>query len=144
MPRSGGAPLKDPAQRINHVPPSRGEWVDLQPLEKPILAPYPAEWFRRDARAWVIPKWIWDLWRQDPVTSQWSPADHALALEIGRNYYAIKPELRFKMTTALGLNAAGRRSLRWRNAAETESQTKAAEHAAEVRRLRIVAEKEGG
>lgn len=133
-----GAPLKDPAQRVNHIAPSRGEWVDLAPLDKPLLAPYPAAWYRRDARAWAIPLWIWDLWRKDPVTSQWSPADHALALEIGRNYYAIKPELRFKMTTALGLNARGRRDLRWRNVAEAEGQAQAAEHAAEVRRMRIV------
>jgi hypothetical protein len=76
----------------------------------------------------------------DPVTGQWSPGDHALALELGANYYAIKPELRFKMQTALGLNASGRRSLRWRNAAETDSAAKADAHAREVRRLRIVAD----
>lgn len=138
MPRTAA----QPEQRRRYNQPARGEWVDLKPLETPLLKPYPAEWFRRDARAWVIPKWIWDLWRSDPVTSQWSPGDHALALEIGRNYYALKPDLRFKMTTALGLNSAGRRNLRWRNAVEAASAEKANEHAAEVRRLRIVAEKE--
>jgi len=133
-----GPALKDPAQRVGRHPPRAGEWVDLAPLEKPILEPYPAAWHRRDARVFAIPKWIWDLWRQDSVTSQWSPADHALALEIGANWHALKPELRFKMTTYLGLNATGRRNLRWRNTAETESAAKADAHAAEVRRLRIV------
>jgi hypothetical protein len=133
-------PLKDPAVRINRVPPARGEWIDLAPLQKPILDPYPVAWFRRDVRDAAIHKWMWDLWREDPVTSQWSPGDHALALELGANYYAIKPELRFKMQTALGLNASGRRSLRWRNAAETDSAAKADAHAREVRRLRIVAD----
>jgi hypothetical protein len=130
--------MKDPAQRINRVPPHRGEWVDLPPLQRPVLEPYPAHWFRRGIREFAIPKWIWDLWRTDPVTSQWSPGDIALALELGQSYYAFKPELRFKLQKALGLNAEGRRSLRWRNAAETDSAAKADAHAREARRLRIV------
>lgn len=132
------ATMKDPARRINRVPPSRGEWVDLDPLGTPLLEPYPAAWYRRDVRESAIPKWLWDKWREDPVTSQWSPGDHALALELGASYYGLKPELRFKMQSALGLNAAGRRSLRWRNRAETEGQAEAVERAKEARRLRIV------
>jgi hypothetical protein len=131
-------PMKDPARRINRVPPSRGEWVDLDPLTEPRLEPYPAAWYRRDVRESAIPKWLWDKWREDSVTSQWSPGDHALALELGAAYYGLKPELRFKMQTALGLNAAGRRSLRWRNRAESESAERADTHAREQRRLRIV------
>jgi hypothetical protein len=137
-----GRPLKNPAQRVNRIPPGRGEWVDLVPLTAPVLESYPAAWRRREARALAIPKWLWDKWREDPVTSQWSPGDHALALELGASYYTLKPELRFKLQTHLGLNATGRRNLRWRNAAETESAAKADAHAAEVRRLRIVAKRE--
>jgi hypothetical protein len=133
-----GLPMKDPAKRINRVKPALGEWVDLAPLEKPVLVPYPTAWFRKGTREYAVPKWIWDLWRQDPVTSQWSPGDQALALELGQTYYAFKPELRLKMQTLLGLNARGRRDLRWRNAAETDSAAKADEHAREARRLRIV------
>jgi hypothetical protein len=106
--------MKDPARRINRVPPSRGEWVDLDPLTEPLLEPYPAAWYRRDMRESAIPKWLWDKWREDSVTSQWSPGDHALALELGR------------------------RSLRWRNRAESESAERANTHAREQRRLRIV------
>jgi hypothetical protein len=132
-----GLPLKDPAKRINRVKPV-SEWVDLPPLEKPILPPYPAEWFQRNRREFAIPKWMWDMWRQDPVTSQWSPADHAQALELGQDYYLFKPELRLRIQRSLGLNAAGRRQLRWRNVAETESAARADAAAKEARRLRIV------
>jgi hypothetical protein len=41
----------------------------------------------------------------------------------------------------LGLNAHGRRNLRWRQPAETASALKANEHAVEARRLRIVRER---
>src|SRR4051812_39116360 len=115
-------PMKDPAVRVNRVQPARGEWVDLAPLREPVLEPYPAAWYRHGVREGAIPKWLWDKWREDPVTSQWSPGDHALALELGCNYAGYNPALRFKIQTALGLNAMGRRSLRWRNQAETESQ----------------------
>lgn len=136
---AGTRPLKSPDARINNHPPRLGEWVDLPPLERPVLEPYPADWYRRGTREEAIPKWIWDLWRRDPVTSQWAPGDHAQALELGRHYYALKPELRFKIQTYLGLNATGRRQLRWRNQAETASAEKADAHAREARRLRIVA-----
>src|SRR3954463_8314959 len=127
--------MKDPARRINRVPPARGEWVDLDPLTVPLLEPYPAAWYRHGVREDAIPKWLWDKWREDPVTSQWSPGDHALALELGANYYGLRAELRFKMQTALGLNASGRRSLRWRTATETQGQVDAVERAKEARRL---------
>lgn len=135
-----GLPMKSPADRRNRVAPHRGEWVDLKPLEAPVLEPYPAAWSRRGAGA--IPRWLWEIWRTDPVTSQWSPGDRALALEMGASYQRLTPELRLRMQTMLGLNASGRRTLRWRNAAETESQEQANQHAAEARRLRIVADKE--
>ena len=137
-----GAParaLKDPAQRVNRVKPAQGEWVDLQPLERPVLPVYPRAWSRRE---WAMPKWIWDYWRKDSVTSQWAPGDIALALELGENWHTLTPEYRLRVQTMLGLNARGRRDLRWRNPAETASAERANEHAAEVRRLRIVAERE--
>jgi hypothetical protein len=132
-----GLPLKDPAKRVNAVKPV-SEWVDLQPLDEPVLPAYPIDWYRQGVREFAVPKWMWDLWRTDPVTSQWSPGDLAAVLELGQNYARIKPELRFQIQTALGLNSNGRRRLRWRNAAEAESHAKADAHAAEVRRLRIV------
>lgn len=128
---------KDPAQRINRVKPV-SEWVDLAPLTAPVLPPYPTDWYRDETRHWAVPKFIWDLWREDPVTSQWSPGDMAIALELGRRFYRLKDADRHRIQCDLGLNAAGRRRLRWRNPTETARAIEANEKAAEVRRLRIV------
>jgi len=136
MPGRTGA-LKDPAVRINRVKPV-SEWVDLPSEFTPALVPYPAAWYRRDKRGSTVPKWIWDLWRQDPVTTQWSPADHAQVLELGENWFAYKPEHRLRIQTYLGLNARGRRDLRWRNPVETESAARADAYAREARHVRLV------
>jgi hypothetical protein len=134
----GSRPLKSPDARINNHPPQRGEWVDLKPLEDPVLPAYPAAWHLRDTKPFAVPKRTWDLWRTDPVTSQWAPGDLAMALELGERYWRIKDGDRLRMLTYLGLNARGRRDLRWRNPAETASAEKANQRAAELRRLRIV------
>lgn len=135
---SGTRPLKAPDARVNNHAPRQGEWVELQPLSEPVLPSYPIVWYRRDMRPWVVPKYIWDAWRADPVTSQFSPADVAQALELGERYYRYKDGDRLRLQTYLGLNARGRRDLRWREPEEAApAETKAT---AEVRRLKIVAE----
>lgn len=136
-----GFAQKDPAQRINRVKPV-SEWVDLEPLDEPLLPPYPMHWYRDDMRQGAVPKFIWDLWRSDPVTSQWSPGDLATALELGAHFYALKDSDRLRIQTVLGLNAHGRRQLRWRIPIETERAYEAESKAAEVRRLRIVDRRE--
>jgi hypothetical protein len=137
-----GLPAKDPGQRRRYNQPARGEWVDLPEDFEMVLPAYPMAWYKRDLKPFTVPKWIWDLWRSDSVTSQWTPGDVAQALELGQDYYRLKAEHRLRITTTLGLNAKGRRDLRWRNTAETKSAEKANEKAAELRRLRIVREKE--
>src|SRR5262245_34958250 len=131
-----GFAQKDPAQRVNRVKPIT-EWVDLQPLDEPILPPYPMVWYRTEVRPFVVPKYVWDLWRTDPVTSQWSAGDMAVALELGRHFYEYKVADRHRIQCDLGLNAAGRRRLRWRNPTESKRAEEANAKAAEVRRLRI-------
>jgi hypothetical protein len=135
-----GFAQKDASQRINRVKPV-SEWVDLQPLEAPLLPPYPMHWYRADLID-VVPKWMWDLWREDPVTAQWSPGDLALVLDMGEHFYAIKQADRLRTLTVLGLNAAGRRNLRLRIPVETQRYEQASQQAAEVRRLRIVDKRE--
>lgn len=137
-----GLPQKDPSQRVNRVKPV-SEWVDLEALDEPILPAYPPPWYKRDAKPFVVPKWMWDLWRSDAVTGAWSPGDIALALDLGQHWSSYKPEHRLRTMTALGLTAAGRRNLRLRNPVERDNAKKADEHAAEVRRLRIVRPPEG-
>lgn len=98
--------------------PARGEWVDLEPLEVPVLPELPD--------AGELPVWsvsLWDAWRSDPVTAQWSPGDVAYALETIR-LHAADPggkranEVRLRMD-GLGLTPKGKRDLRWRVVVES-------------------------
>ena len=133
-----GVPAKDPGSRRRYNQPARGEWVELPDITEPVLPAYPVAWYKRDARPFVVPKYLWDLWRWDPVTTQWSKGDIGQALELGERYYRYKDETRLRIQTYLGLNAKGRRDLRWRAPAEVEA-VKTTEKT-EVRRLRIVAD----
>lgn len=106
----GPAP-KDPKQRRNHHEPRRGEWVDLGPLEAPVLPELPeGEWTEATKATWAA-------WRVDPVTAQWSPADVAHAMDTIRLHNAMTAssanEVRLRMD-GLGLTPKGKRDLRWR------------------------------
>ena len=63
----GPAP-KDRASRRRRNTPAAGEWVDLKPLETPVLPELEGD-FSPEVRE------LWEIWRRDPVTSQYSPAD---------------------------------------------------------------------
>lgn len=115
----GPAP-KAPGARRNHHSPQRGEWVDLPPLEKPILPRLPK--LAPDGEAWSrSTKRTWNAWRQDPVTAQWSPADVAQAWDTIELHNEMKSstanEVRLRMD-GLGLTPKGKRDLRWRVAAD--------------------------
>lgn len=64
---------------------------------------------------------MWEAWRADPATAQFSPADVSYAVMtafIAEDYHrggkvTLAGELRLRMD-GLGLTAKGRRSLRWR------------------------------
>lgn len=133
-----GAPAKDPGARRRYNQPARGEWVELPELDEFVLPAYPMAWYAPQIKPFSIAKWMWDLWRSDPVTSQWSPADLALALELGERYWRFKDGDRLRIITILGLNAKGRRDLRWRMPEEAKAIERT--QTAEVRRLRIVNE----
>lgn len=102
-------------QRRNKTKPARGEWVDLQPLESPVLPELPElageqEWSPRSRASW-------EAWRRDPVTAQWSEADVEYALDTILMHHASfmskASEIRLRMD-ALGLTPKGKRDLRWR------------------------------
>jgi hypothetical protein len=137
----GPAP-KDARARRRRNAPAGGEWVDLYPLEEPVL---PAlsdddEWSER-ARE------MWEAWRQDPATSQWSPANIAYAFEAIRLVErderepstSLAAEIRLRLD-GLGLTPKGRRNLHWRTApAEVlEHPATNSRSAARRRRLRAV------
>lgn len=83
---------------------------------------------------------LWEAWRQDPVTAQWSPADVAYALETIRLHAVMTSnsanEVRIRMD-GLGLTPKGKRDLRWRATAANAAKP-AREKPAEVRKLRAV------
>lgn len=108
-----GPPPKGTRRRANE--PARGEWVELDPLEKPVLPELPE---LEDGEQW---RWAtvaaWDAWRSDSVTSQYSASDIAYALDTILLHNAMTPssanEVRLRMD-ALGLTPKGKRDLRWR------------------------------
>lgn len=111
----GPAP-KDPAQRRNHHPPQRGDWMDLLPLEVPVLAVLPE--LAPEGEDWRdLTRLTWEAWREDPVTAMWSPADHAYALDtivLHNTMTATSAnEVRLRMD-GLGLTPKGKRDHRWR------------------------------
>lgn len=115
MAGSGPAP-KLPDERRNRTPPSRGEWVDLEPLETPILPELPRR--SKGEGPWpATTRAVWEAWRADPVTSQYTVADIAYALDTIRLHAVMTPasasEIRLRMD-ALGLTPKGKRDLRWR------------------------------
>lgn len=107
----GPAP-KDSSQRRNRSLPLRGEWVDLQPLEAPVLPELaePHLWSERS-------RLKWEAWRQDPVSALWTPADVSFARDTLWLYEMMKAstasEIRLR-EDALGLTPKGKRDLRWR------------------------------
>jgi len=137
MPGTGPAP-KDPSQRRRYNQPTRGEWVDLEPLDEPILREYDPDWELatiitpdgdvREAPAGVRPE-MWEAWRISPVTSQYGPEDIAAIEELGRRFYALTPADQDRRMNQLGLTPKGKRDLRWRTPNEVKTIRKAEEKA---------------
>lgn len=125
----GPAP-KDPGHRRRYNQPARSEWVDLEPLERPVLPPAKRQWPSHV-------KALWEAWRSDSVTSQYGPADLAAVFELARAYDDLKPnEQRLRMD-GLGLTPKGKRDLRWRTPAEVATVQR---QGAKVTRLRVVSD----
>lgn len=123
----GPAP-KDPGHRRRYNQPARSEWVDLEPLDDPILPPAEHGWSDRVKR-------LWNAWRADAVTSQYGAADLAAVFELAEQFEELKPnEQRLRMD-GLGLTPKGKRDLRWRTPAEVKT---IAKQSARVSRLRVV------
>src|SRR3954465_15476259 len=105
----GRAPQEN--RRRRNVP-ARGEWVDLDQLEQPVLPELPEGEWRPETVA------MWEAWRSDPVSAEGSPADVAFALDTIRLHNVMENatganEVRLRMDS-LGLTPKGKRDLRWR------------------------------
>lgn len=115
MAGQGPAPAENRRRRNE---PARGEWVDLDPLETPVLPNLPkrakgtGSWSARTRAAWKA-------WREDPVTSQYGPAEIQNAIDLAFLYEdwvrgVGEPNEVRQWLDRLGLNAKGKRDLRWR------------------------------
>lgn len=137
MAGNGPAPAPKETRRRRNEP-TRGDWVDLAPLEQPVLPELPeledGEWRLQTLATWAA-------WRVDPVTALWSPADvaHALDTILLHNGMTASTanEVRLRMD-GLGLTPKGKRDLRWRIAApEEERPARRRPTAASARRSRL-------
>jgi hypothetical protein len=146
-----GRPPKDPGQRRRYNQPARGEWVDLEPLEKPILPAYKSSW-----RIWIesrdrqgnpitvrrgVSRAMWAAWRESPVTSQYGPEDIAAVCYLAETFHSLSDTARLTLLDRLGLTPKGKRDLRWRTPAEVK--TIAAQEQPSVKRLRVVEQEAG-
>ena len=128
---AGRGPAPKPAgQRRRRNVPLRGEWVDLEPLRKPVLPKADPEWSVRAKEAWAA-------WRADPVTARYGPSDLFAVRELARlisDDETAAAELRLRMD-GLGLTPKGKRDLRWRL---PEAGGEADAPLADVRPLKVV------
>jgi hypothetical protein len=148
MPGTGPAP-KLPGERRRYNQPMRGEWVDLEPLEEPILREYDPMWDAtllldengepRELWPRGVRREMWEAWRWDPVTSQYGPADIAAIEELAQHFYALSYADQDRRMNQLGLTPKGKRDLRWRTPNEVKTIKKQAEKAP-VRHIRAVGE----
>lgn len=133
---AGRGPAPAETRRRSNEP-ARGEWVDLQPLEAPILPVSPG--IDDPPGATIV---LWEAWRADPVTAEWSPADIAYALETIRLHAFDEKgkyvnEVRLRMD-GLGLTPKGKRDLRWRIArVSSEPAQRSTSRKASSRRARL-------
>jgi hypothetical protein len=131
---SPGPTPKDRSARRRRNAPAGGEWVDLYPLAEPVLEELD------DADEWSArARGTWEAWRQDPATTQWSPAHIAYAaatlvlieLDEREPTTSLAAEIRLRLD-GLGLTPKGRRNLRWRI-----GPAEVVEHPASPRRRRL-------
>jgi len=128
----GPAP-KAPEQRRRYGQPARGEWVDLEPLDEPVLKIW-------DDR-FTVPRDLWEAWRISPVTSQYGPEDVAAICALAIEWETRTFADRDRQMDKLGLTPKGKRDLRWRTPNEGKTIKKQAE-LAKVRHIRAVGEDE--
>ena len=127
-----GPTPKAPGERRRYNQPARGEWVDLEPLEAPVLPEFEP--------TFQMPKRMWNAWRQDPITSQYGETDIAAAVWLAEEFRDLPPAQCVALMDKLGMTPKGKRDLRWRTPNEVKTIRKA-EEKANVTKLRAVGNK---
>lgn len=114
----GPAP-KPPEDRRNTTKPQRGDWVDVPPLDKPVLKPLPKR--AKGTGVWSArTRKVFEGWRADPVTALFGDAELAAVVElaylqeeVSRGKLSLAAEVR-QRADGLALTLKGKRDLRFR------------------------------
>jgi len=130
---TGPAP-KLASQRRRYNQPARGEWVDLELPDEPVLGPY-------DPETMTIHRNLWEAWRVCGPATQWGDEDVEMAYALAREWAERTFADRDRQMDKLGLTPKGKRDLRWRTPNEVKTIRKA-EEKANVTKLRAVGRKE--
>ena len=127
-------PLPKPKEiRRNRVPPARGEWVDLEVPEEPVLEPYNRE-------AMTVPERMWNAWRRCGPATQYGEEDREAIYDLAVSWAELTFADRDRRLDKLGLTPKGKRDLRWRTPNEVKTLKKAAQKT--LTQLRVVTEEE--
>ena len=125
----GPAP-KLKGERRRYGQPSRGEWVDLEVPDEPVLPPFNRETMTCKERTW-------NVWRQCGPATQYGEEDVEAIIQLAELWAELSPIEIDRRMTYLGLNPKGKRDLRWRTPNEVKT-IKKAEEKANVRKLHAV------
>src|SRR5882672_3647542 len=120
-----GRPLKAPEQRRNRTRPGLGEWIELPNEFETVLPAAKPSWSPRVKR-------LWNGWRADSLTSQYTAADVAYIFDLADQFDELAEATQTARMDRLGLTPKGRRELRWRTQQEAEQQREAV---AKIRKL---------
>lgn len=128
-------------QRNRNAKPARGDWVQLEPLDHPVLPELDEIDLPLHCQETGWPytaKMYWESWRESPVTIKWSRDDIAFAIDtisqFANTTQLVKgsggvplaaSEMRLRMES-LGLTPEGRRKGRWLLPDETPEEAESA------------------
>jgi len=118
--------------RRNPNPLRAGEWIDLEPLDKPVLGPY-------NRKTMTVREAMWNAWRRSPETGQYGDADIQAIYELAIRWADLTFADQDRRMHALGLTPKAKRDLRWRTPNEVKTIRKQ-EAQAQVRKLHIAKE----
>jgi len=132
MAGTGPAP-KLPGERRRYNQPTRGEWVDLELPDEPVLPPYNRE-------EMTIPERMWNAYRLCGPATQYGEEDVQAILDLARGWAEMTFADRDRRLDKLGLTPKGKRDLRWRTPNEVKTIKKQAAKA-NVAKLHAVGKK---
>ena len=130
----GPVPKPKAERRTRHVP-RAGDWIDLEPLEAPILEGANPRWVAAAKRLWMAI-------RTDPISAQYSDADIQALKETFNEWGELAHAEQRRRLETFGVTPKGRQDLRWRTPQYQRAIKDHERKEAAVRQLRVVADEE--